>query len=132
MFEPTLAMITTNFEDYPDHRLRFFSLLHAITNHCFKCLFAMNPAQVKLLIDSIVWAFRHTERNVAETGLLLLEVCATSVRLCWLTAAAIASADGTVRFHSFPAMHLKVSSLLVQDWYFSRIALCLSALWCGY
>lgn len=74
VFEPTLAMITTNFEDYPDHRLKFFSLLHAITNHCFKCLFAMNPAQVKLLIDSIVWAFRHTERNVAETGLLLLEV----------------------------------------------------------
>lgn len=27
------------------------------------------------VIDSIVWAFRHTERNVAETGLnLLLEM----------------------------------------------------------
>lgn len=34
----------------------------------------MHPAQVqlKLIIDSIVWAFRHTERNVAETGLNLL------------------------------------------------------------
>ena len=28
--------------------------------------------QLKLIIDSIVWAFRHTERNVAETGLNLL------------------------------------------------------------
>lgn len=74
VFEPTLAMITTNFEDYPEHRLKFFALLHAITNHCFKCLFGMSPPQLKLLIDSIVWAFRHTERNVAETGLLLLEV----------------------------------------------------------
>lgn len=67
-------MITVNFEDYPEHRLKFFALLHAITNHCFKCLFAMSPPQLKLLIDSIIWAFRHTERNVAETGLLLLEV----------------------------------------------------------
>jgi exportin-1 len=67
-------MITINFEDYPEHRLKFFALLHAITNHCFKCLFGMSPPQVKLLIDSIIWAFRHTERNVAETGLLLLEV----------------------------------------------------------
>lgn len=31
--------------------------------------------QLKLVIDSIVWAFRHTERNVADTGLnLLLEL----------------------------------------------------------
>eukprot|EP00879_Flechtneria_rotunda_P028493 GHRR01030614.1.p1 GENE.GHRR01030614.1~~GHRR01030614.1.p1 ORF type:complete len:828 (+),score=284.83 GHRR01030614.1:400-2883(+) len=73
VFEPTLAMITINFEDFPEHRLKFFALLHAITNHCFKCLFAMSPPQLKLLIDSIIWAFRHTERNVAETGLLLLE-----------------------------------------------------------
>lgn len=33
-----------------------------------------NPGQLKLIIDSIVWAFRHTERNVAETGLNLLRV----------------------------------------------------------
>jgi len=32
----------------------------------------MLPAQQSLLIDSIVWAFRHTERNVADTGLSLL------------------------------------------------------------
>jgi exportin-1 len=74
VFEPTLGMITVNFEDFPEHRLKFFGLLHAITNHCFACLFGMSPPQLKLLIDSIVWAFRHTERNVAETGLLLLEV----------------------------------------------------------
>mmetsp|Transcript_13459 Transcript_13459/g.38211 ORF Transcript_13459/g.38211 Transcript_13459/m.38211 type:complete len:1071 (+) Transcript_13459:123-3335(+) len=75
VFECTLQMITRNFEDYPDHRLKFFSLLRAITNHCFSCLYAMTPTQLKLVIDSIIWAFRHTERNVAETGLnLLLEM----------------------------------------------------------
>lgn len=75
VFECTLQMITRNFEDFPDHRLKFFGLLRAITNHCFSCLYSMTPVQLKLVIDSIVWAFRHTERNVAETGLnLLLEM----------------------------------------------------------
>ncbi len=62
-------------QDYPEHRLHFFNLLRAITNACFPTLFAMSPGQLKLVIDSIVWAFRHTERNVADTGLnLLLEL----------------------------------------------------------
>ncbi|KAK9807779.1 hypothetical protein WJX72_008954 [[Myrmecia] bisecta] len=72
VFECTLQMITKNFEDYPEHRLQFFSLLRAITSHCFNTLFAMSPSQLKLVIDSIVWAFRHTERNIADTGLNLL------------------------------------------------------------
>eukprot|EP00884_Botryococcus_braunii_P004854 jgi/Botrbrau1/1436/Bobra.0063s0127.1 len=75
VFECTLQMITKNFEDYPEHRLQFFALLRAITNHCFTTLFAMSPGQLRMVIDSIVWAFRHTERNVADTGLnLLLEL----------------------------------------------------------
>ena len=71
-FECTLNMIKGNYVDYPEHRLQFFSLLAAITNNCFSCLRTMLPAQQSLLIDSIVWAFRHTERNVADTGLSLL------------------------------------------------------------
>ena len=47
-------------------------VVQAITNHCFGVLKGMSGAQQGLLIDSIVWAFRHTERNVAETGLQLL------------------------------------------------------------
>lgn len=75
VFESTLQMITRNFEDYPEHRLQFFGLLRAITNECFATLFAMTPAQLRLVVDSIVWAFRHTERNIADTGLnLLLEM----------------------------------------------------------
>eukprot|EP01018_Ginkgo_biloba_P022927 Gb_02784 [translate_table: standard] len=152
-----LQMITKNFEDYPEHRLKFFSLLRAIATHCFRALFALSSqwlsrlrmldawflavqtdircfvivlhycictaavplylleydiiyatainlgwrclrhshkfmvvsiipihclgcttlfaSQLKLVMDSIIWAFRHTERNVAETGLnLLLEM----------------------------------------------------------
>jgi exportin-1 len=107
-------MITKNFEDYPEHRLKFFSLLRAIGTHCFQAFIQLSSQvnmnlvfhllnynsiityayyackslvdgfpdyfislfqQLKLVMDSISWAFRHTERNIAETGLsLLLEI----------------------------------------------------------
>ncbi|KAK4384753.1 protein EXPORTIN 1A [Sesamum angolense] len=75
VFQCTLEMITKNFEDYPEHRLKFFSLLRAIATHCFPALIHLSSEQLKLVMDSIIWAFRHTERNIAETGLnLLLEM----------------------------------------------------------
>ncbi|KAG6737653.1 hypothetical protein POTOM_059181 [Populus tomentosa] len=75
MSSSVLQMITKNFEDYPEHRLKFFSLLRAIAAHCFPALIRLSSEQLKLVMDSIIWAFRHTERNIAETGLnLLLEM----------------------------------------------------------
>lgn len=75
VFEPTLTMITQNFEDFPEHRLNFFKFLRAANNYCFEALFSIPPEFQKLVVDSIVWAFKHTERNVAETGLeILLEL----------------------------------------------------------
>ncbi|KAL0735703.1 hypothetical protein Bca4012_011913 [Brassica carinata] len=75
VFQCTLEMITKNFEDYPEHRLKFFSLLRAIATFCFSALIKLSSQQLKLVMDSIIWAFRHTERNIAETGLnLLLEM----------------------------------------------------------
>ncbi|XP_048604890.1 protein EXPORTIN 1A isoform X1 [Brassica napus] len=75
VFQCTLEMITKNFEDYPEHRLKFFSLLRAIATFCFPALIKLSSQQLKLVMDSIIWAFRHTERNIAETGLnLLLEM----------------------------------------------------------
>lgn len=49
-------------QDYPEHRLHFFALLRAITNNCFSKLFSMSPEQLGLVINSIIWAFRHTVR----------------------------------------------------------------------
>ena len=72
VFEVTLGMITANFQDYPEHRLAFFRLLEAINGHCFSALFSIPPAHQKLVVDSIVWAFKHTERNIGETGLNIL------------------------------------------------------------
>ncbi len=72
VFEPTLEMITTNMTDFPDHRIQFFSFLREANEHCFYGLFSITPQQQKLVIDSIIWAFKHTERNISETGLEIL------------------------------------------------------------
>jgi exportin-1 len=41
----------------------------------FVAFFALTPAHFKFVIDSIVWAFKHTERQISETGLnILLEL----------------------------------------------------------
>ena len=67
VFECTLQMITTNFEDYPEHRIRFFEFLRAINSHCFPALFNIPPEHQKLVVDSVVWAMKHTERNISDT-----------------------------------------------------------------
>jgi CRM1 C terminal len=50
-----------------------------VNTHCFDALFQIPPQHQKLVVDAVVWAFKHTERNIAETGLdillELLQVC---------------------------------------------------------
>eukprot|EP01038_Epipyxis_sp_PR26KG_P012132 gene12132-16243_t len=75
IFEKTLEMITTNMQDYPEHRISFFRFLHEANKNCFYGLFSIPPDHQKLVVDSIVWALKHTERNISETGLeILLEL----------------------------------------------------------
>lgn len=66
-----MQMITKNFEDYPEHRLKFFSLLRAIATYCF-------PALVQLSSEvgayyGLAFSFLH---------LVLRELLALS-RLIW-------------------------------------------------
>jgi exportin-1 len=69
--DATLQMITKNFEDFPEHRINFFKLLKELNAHCFPTFLAA-VQQSKVIMDSIVWAFKHTERNIGETGLTIL------------------------------------------------------------
>jgi exportin-1 len=79
VFECTLQMITVNFQDYPEHRLAFFQLLAAINRHCFPALFAIPPLHQKLVVDSVVWAFRHHDRDIGDTGLDILQLLLSNV-----------------------------------------------------
>jgi exportin-1 len=78
LFGCTLDMIKNNFEDFPDARINFFLLLRSVNQHNFTSLFKLdgNPAaaeaEFRVVINAIVWALKHTERNVAETGLQIL------------------------------------------------------------
>lgn len=72
VFECTLDMINKNFEEFPEHRTYFFLLLQAVNTHCFSAFLAIPPAQFKLVLDSVIWGFKHTMRNVADTGLSIL------------------------------------------------------------
>ncbi|GAV00127.1 hypothetical protein RvY_11018 [Ramazzottius varieornatus] len=72
VFECTLEMINKNFEEYPEHRTNFFLLIQSINQKCFPGMLAIPGPQFKLIIDSVVWAFKHHMRNVAEIGLHIL------------------------------------------------------------
>eukprot|EP00581_Thalassiosira_minuscula_P008121 CAMPEP_0183705306 /NCGR_PEP_ID=MMETSP0737-20130205/2450_1 /TAXON_ID=385413 /ORGANISM="Thalassiosira miniscula, Strain CCMP1093" /LENGTH=1082 /DNA_ID=CAMNT_0025932443 /DNA_START=102 /DNA_END=3350 /DNA_ORIENTATION=- len=72
VFECTLHMITVNFEDFPEHRICFFEFIRAINSNCFQALFNIPPEHQKLVVDSVVWAMKHTERNISDTGLNIL------------------------------------------------------------
>ncbi|GKY98970.1 hypothetical protein MPSEU_000852700 [Mayamaea pseudoterrestris] len=72
VFEVTLEMITKNFEDFPEHRLQFFWFLKMINHHCFGALFKIPPEHQKLVVQSVAWAMKHTERNISDTGLEIL------------------------------------------------------------
>jgi len=72
VFQCTLDMINKNFEEFPEHRKKFYLMLQAVNNHCFPALVNLPPAQVKLVIDTFIWDLKQTMRNVADTGLDIL------------------------------------------------------------
>ncbi|KDQ18488.1 hypothetical protein BOTBODRAFT_154392 [Botryobasidium botryosum FD-172 SS1] len=71
VFECTLGMITQDFSEYPEHRVGFYRLLRAINTNCFPALLSLPAPQVKLVMDSIIWAIKHTMREIADIGLNL-------------------------------------------------------------
>ncbi|CAB55858.2 karyopherin/importin beta family nuclear export signal receptor Crm1 [Schizosaccharomyces pombe] len=75
VFGCTLEMISKDFSEYPEHRAAFFQLLRAINLNCFPALLNIPAPQFKLVINSIVWSFKHVSRDIQETGLnILLEL----------------------------------------------------------
>ncbi|KAL0321673.1 UNVERIFIED_CONTAM: protein EXPORTIN 1A [Sesamum calycinum] len=84
MMDPVLGDYARNLPDARESEV--LSLFATIINkykgamiedvpRIFEAVFQCTLEQLKLVMDSIIWAFRHTERNIAETGLnLLLEM----------------------------------------------------------
>ncbi|CAJ1394899.1 unnamed protein product [Effrenium voratum] len=72
VLECTCDMIKGDFQSYPDHRVKLYDLLKAINAHCFQALFFLPEAQVKLYVDSLLWAMKHEQPQVADSGLQVL------------------------------------------------------------
>ena len=62
-------MITHNFEDFPDHRRFFFELLEAVTEQAFSALIQLDCS---LIVNSLVWAFKHLDRGVIILSFVFL------------------------------------------------------------
>lgn len=71
VFESTLEMINKDFHEYPEHRVQFFKLLQAINLYCFPALLKLDASQFKFVIDSCMWASKHDNREVENTGLTM-------------------------------------------------------------
>lgn len=71
VFECTLDMINKDFHEYPEHRVQFFKLLQAINLYCFPALLKLDASQFKFVIDSCMWASKHDNREVENTGLTM-------------------------------------------------------------
>src|ERR1700760_4182400 len=71
VFECTLEMINKDFSEYPEHRVEFFKLLRTINLRCFPALLKLDGRQFKFVIDSCMWASKHDNREVENTGLTM-------------------------------------------------------------
>ena len=71
VFECTLDMINKDFHEYPEFRVEFFKLLQAINLFCFNALLKLDGRQFKFVIDSCMWASKHDNREVENTGLAM-------------------------------------------------------------
>ena len=52
-------MITKNFEDYPEHRLKFFLLLRAIATSCFRALLQLSSEVGDSGLYLVVVSYHH-------------------------------------------------------------------------
>jgi len=73
IFQCTLEMINKDLEEFPEHRTNFFRLLQTLMQYCFPVFMGIPAEQFKLIVDSVIWAFKHSMRNVAEIGLDILK-----------------------------------------------------------
>lgn len=69
LFESTLSMISNNYTEYMDFRRNFFNLIKNIIDNSLEGLFKADEEHFKICIDSIIWAIKHYQIELADIGL---------------------------------------------------------------
>lgn len=79
LFSSTLDMISKNFSDYMDFRRGLFTLVKNIVFFSVEGLYQCKEELFKIFIDSIIWAFKHDQPELAEIGLQAMSELITQV-----------------------------------------------------
>lgn len=79
VFQCTLNMINKDFTEYPEHRVEFYKLLREINLKGFNALVQFPPNAFQSFIDAILWAFKHNNETVENSGLLLCDELLTNI-----------------------------------------------------
>ncbi|KAL0208195.1 hypothetical protein P9112_010782 [Eukaryota sp. TZLM1-RC] len=69
---PTLAMISNDYESWPDLRTAFFTMISAIVDRSLFEVINLGEDQLTLLIQTIIWASKHNISDQSELGLVAL------------------------------------------------------------
>jgi len=69
VFECTLEMIKTDFQSFPDHRVKLYDMLKGFNSTCFGAVLRLPETQLRLYVDSLIWAVRHEHIAVSDSGL---------------------------------------------------------------
>ncbi len=71
----TLDMIKADFQSYPEHRQNFFILVKSLIANAFDALFQVQDSNFnKDVLNAIIWAIRHNQPQMYETGLETLVI----------------------------------------------------------
>ncbi|KAJ2160132.1 Karyopherin transporter [Coemansia sp. RSA 552] len=82
LFESTVNMINKDFTEYPEHRLAIYQLLRTINQKCFSALLNLPPEQFRFMVMSIMWGFKHTQREVADVALTITQELINNFNMC--------------------------------------------------
>lgn len=77
---PSLQLITKDRLQYTDLTLAFYKLMENLARFAFVSLFAFPEQEQKLLIDSLIWGFKDSERKIYETALETVLLVLEAVR----------------------------------------------------
>ena len=80
VFMPSLQLITKDRLQYTDLMLAFYKLMENLARFAFTSLFAFPEPEQKLLIDSLIWGFKDSDRKIYETALETVLLVLEAVR----------------------------------------------------
>lgn len=72
LLKPAVELVSANYHDHPKMRDSLYRLAQTLSKHCAPALVAMEPADQKLYLDTLLWGIKHKHPFIAERAGLAL------------------------------------------------------------